>query len=311
MVSTAVKFTFLAKAAIPSLRLSDLYRRLSRRAGRIMNQDRLLIPDSRCRLRSIALRLLDLRGQNKPQRQGEVVHAVHLRAARPLASSAAATTPPTQGYPYKQGLGIAEAVRADLRWFNVLAAEFFLSSEQETAAVKAMMLPNLAPVPQYYIALDLNGGQRQMKVYFCPLIKHMTTGMNSGRGHLQHSRPPRSRVRGSLKVIGDFRVKRPEPVKLHTRTESKAWDNIRHQVTLGGRRNDETTLKGLEILGEIWNLLLDEPETTLDSSVSKPVNDPTTVWRASIIHSWKVYPGKDLPDVKVEAGLGLGYGWDM
>ncbi|RYP64706.1 hypothetical protein DL771_008663 [Monosporascus sp. 5C6A] len=239
----------------------------------------------------------------------------------PLANSAAATAPPTQGYPYKQVLSIADAVRADLRWFDELAAEFFLSSEQEVAAVKAMMPPNLARVPQYYIALDLNGGQRQMKVYFCPLIKQMTTGINSDEATFNVLNRLNPGFAAPLKVIGDFRATCPEPlaiqmigidcvapeagarVKLYTRTESNAWDNIRHHVTLGGRRNDETTLNGLEILGEIWNLLLDESEDTADSSVSKPVNDPTNVWHTSIIYSWEVQPGKDLPDVKVYVPL--------
>ncbi|RYP13183.1 hypothetical protein DL765_007010 [Monosporascus sp. GIB2] len=81
-------------------------------------------------------------------------------------------------YPYKQVLGIADAVRPDLHWFGDLTAEIFLSSEQEVAAVKAMMPPNLARVPQYYIALGPKGGRRQMKAYFCPPIKQMTTGIN-------------------------------------------------------------------------------------------------------------------------------------
>ncbi|RYP50347.1 hypothetical protein DL768_004112 [Monosporascus sp. mg162] len=205
----------------------------------------------------------------------------------PLANSAAATVPPTQGYPYKQVLGIAGAVRADPRQFSELAAEFFLSSEQE-----------------YYIALDLNGGQRQMKVYFYPLLKQMTTGMNSDEATFSVLNRFDPGFAAPLKAMCDFRATCPEPlaiqmigidcvapeagagVKLYTRAESNAWDNIRHHVTLGGRRSDETTLRGLEILAGIWNLLLDEPGVTVDSSASKPVNDPTNVWHTSIIYSW-------------------------
>ncbi|RYP13184.1 hypothetical protein DL765_007011 [Monosporascus sp. GIB2] len=122
-------------------------------------------------------------------------------------------------------------------------------------------------------------------------------------------------------VVGDFRATFPEPlaiqmigidcvapeagarVRLCTRTESNAWDNTRHHVTLGGRRNDETALKGQEILGEIWNLLLDEPEATADSSVSKPASDSTNVRHTSVIYSREAQPGKDLPDVRVYVPL--------
>ncbi|RYO82240.1 hypothetical protein DL762_006721 [Monosporascus cannonballus] len=239
----------------------------------------------------------------------------------PMANSAAATAPPTQGCPYKQVLGIANAVRADLCWFNGLTAEVFLSSEQEVAAVKTRMPPTLARVPQYYIAPDLNGGQRQTEIYFSPLIKRTTTGTNSDDATFNVLSRLDPGFAAPLKVIGDFRATRQEPLAIQmigidcvaprSRREGQGLYTRRVQCLgqhsasrhAGRAADDEMTWKGLEILGEIWNLLLDGPEATADSSVSKPVNDSTNIWHTNVIYSWEVQPGKDLPDVKVHVPL--------
>lgn len=233
----------------------------------------------------------------------------------PLASNTA------EGYPYKQVLDLSRAIQADLGWFHKIASEFFILNEQDIATVKTMMPPNLARVPQYYVALDLNGGKRQMKVYFCPLIKQMVTGENSDEASFNVLNRLDPGFAAPLKAISDFRAESKEPlaiqmigidcvtpetgarVKLYTRTESNTMDNVRDHVTLGGRRSDETTLKGLEVLSEIWHLLLDEPQGLADPSISKPVNDPTNAWHTSIIYSWEVQPGKELPEVKVYVPL--------
>ncbi|KAK7754512.1 hypothetical protein SLS62_003532 [Diatrype stigma] len=239
----------------------------------------------------------------------------------PLANDNTTGSPTVSGYPYKQVRDVAGAIQADMGWFNELASELFILNEQDIATVNAMMPPSLARVPQYYIALDLNGGQRQMKVYFCPLIKQMVTGLDSDEASFRVLNRLDPGFAAPLQAISDFRAACEEPlaiqmigidcvapeagarVKLYTRTESNTMDNVRNHVTLGGRRNDETTLKGLEVLSEVWHLLLDEPQGLADPSVSKPVNDPTNIWHTSIIYSWEVQPRKALPDVKVYVPL--------
>ncbi|RYP62621.1 hypothetical protein DL769_007227 [Monosporascus sp. CRB-8-3] len=164
----------------------------------------------------------------------------------PLGNSAAATAPPTQGHRYKQVLGIADAVQGDLPWFKELAAEFFSSRGQEVAAVRAMMPPSLARVPLYYIALDLNGGQRPLSMSSTASIPGFAAPLKAIGDFLALCQGP-----FAIQIVG---IDRAGPqagarVKLYTRTGSNAWGNIRHRVTLGGRRSDDTTLKGLHILG--------------------------------------------------------------
>jgi len=66
-------------------------------------------------------------------------------------------------------------------------------------------------------------------------------------------------------------------------------------VTLGGRLEDETTLKGLEILREFWHLLLQEPEGIPDDDYNKPLNYPAV---QSLYFSFEMRPGDAYPEVK-------------
>ncbi|KAI1258549.1 aromatic prenyltransferase [Xylariaceae sp. FL1019] len=222
--------------------------------------------------------------------------------------------------PYQPVSAIAEAIEADMEWFNKIAAVFFLDNS-ECEAVRPMLPPSVARIPQYLLAFDFNGSKRKMKAYFCPALKQMSTGLDPDTATLDLVRSLGPDLADSLKAIGEWKSRCAEPlaiqmigldclapengarIKLYTRTESNAFHNIRDHVTLGGQKTDETTLAGLKVLAEIWHLLLDEPSGIADPSVSKPVNDETNIWHKAIIYSWELAPGKKLPEVKVYVPL--------
>lgn len=85
-------------------------------------------------------------------------------------------------------------------------------------------------------------------------------------------------------------------VKLYVYTLNNSFNTVRDYVTLGGRLQDEITLKGLTILRDIWHLLLQEPEG-VDDDYNKPINDGTILCQRTYF-SFELRPGRELPEVK-------------
>lgn len=86
-------------------------------------------------------------------------------------------------------------------------------------------------------------------------------------------------------------------VKMYIHTTTNSFNTVRQCLTLGGRRRDETTMKGLETLRTIWHLMMQEKDQVADD-YEKPVND--AVQQAmKLFFSLEITPGKDLPEVKL------------
>lgn len=209
-----------------------------------------------------------------------------------------------------------------MRWFKQFASEFF-PSEEEREAIKGKMPPDTTRIPRCFIAFDLDGGDRVMKAYFSPMMKHMATGMNSDEASvnlIKRLDPYGKSLVPALNFIEEYQAICQEPpliqviaidcvdpgagarVKIYVNPRSNAFDAVRDHVTFGGRRTDKTTLEGLAVLREIWHLLLDEPEDNADDSFSKPVIDPKR-GHQGMCCSWELRPGQDMPDVKVYVPL--------
>lgn len=217
---------------------------------------------------------------------------------------------------------IAENVQADMRWFNDFASEFFLSHE-ERVAIKEKMPPDTARIPRCFLAFDLAGGDRVMKAYFSPMMKHMVSGMNSDEvsiNLMKRLNPQGQSLIPALDFIEEYqRICQDPPliqviaidcidpaagarVKIYINPRSNTFDAVRDHVTFGGRRSDETTMKGLEVLREIWHLLFNEAEYNADDLFSKPVFEPTS-GHQGLCCSWELRPGQEVPDVKVYVPL--------
>ena len=86
-------------------------------------------------------------------------------------------------------------------------------------------------------------------------------------------------------------------VKFYVHARSNSFNTVRDYVTLGGRLQDESTLKGLAILRNIWHLLLQEPEGAVDDEFEKPLND-SSIFCQRLYFSFEMRPGRKFPEVK-------------
>ncbi|EFY87829.1 aromatic prenyl transferase [Metarhizium acridum CQMa 102] len=86
-------------------------------------------------------------------------------------------------------------------------------------------------------------------------------------------------------------------VKMYLHTTTNSFNTVRQCLTLGGRRQDETTIKGLETLRTIWHLMIQEKDEVADD-YEKPVNDAAQQ-AMKLFLSLEITPGRDLPEVKL------------
>lgn len=218
---------------------------------------------------------------------------------------------------------IPEAIGADMTWFHQFANVFCVADEDK-AALKAKLPPQLARIPQCLLGFDLHPNKRSMKGYFAPMYRHLLTGQNTDKvifDLLKNLRPLGEDFIPSLSKLEEFRAEEPQRnidvvgidcikpedgarVKLYTRMapNTNSFDRVEHHLTLGGRIKDELTLQAVELLREIWHLLLDEPEGFASSRQSKPEADPQSP-HAGIMISWEVQPGKESPSPKLYVPL--------
>lgn len=215
---------------------------------------------------------------------------------------------------------IAEAVGADLRWFNQFAAHFYPSEEDEVI-LKEKLPQDGMRIPKVFLAFDLVGGKRSMKAYFYPVMKYMTTKLNCDRASLDLIRrldPCGPLFEAPLKLIEKYQTLlygdpplsgvvgidcvTPEEgarVKVYIDPQSNSWATMENHFTLGGKLTDESTLAGLRILKDMWNLLMNEPESrTIDPDLKKETLS-TQPSPSGACFSWELTPGKSAPDVKI------------
>lgn len=216
--------------------------------------------------------------------------------------------------------GLAESVGADMRWFNQFAAEFYPSKEDKVV-LKEKVPQDAIRMPTVFLAFDLKGDKRFMKAYFYPVIKNMTSGLNSDKAVFDLIRrldPLGPSFEPALKMIENYQTLlykdpplsgvvgidciSPEDgarVKIYIDPQSNNWATVEQHVTLGGQLNDETTLQGLGILKDMWNLLMNEPEDeVIDPDFSKEMLSKQPSPNGACF-SWELTPGKNAPETKI------------
>lgn len=219
---------------------------------------------------------------------------------------------------------IAEKVGADLRWFNQFAAEFFPSEEDDAVLIEKMPKDTIR-IPKVFLAFDLEEDKRTMKAYFYPIIKYMTSKINSDRASFDLIRrldPVGSSFGPALDLIEDYQkllyqdppltvvigidCVSPEAgprIKIYIEPQSNTWAVVQQHITLGGKLTDKSTLDGLAILRDMWNLMINEPEDReIDEHFAKEVPE-TTPKSSGACFSWELKPGEAIPDVKIYLSL--------
>lgn len=219
---------------------------------------------------------------------------------------------------------IAEKVGADLRWFNQFAAEFFPSSADDVILTEKVDKDTIR-IPKVFLAFDLQEDKRTMKAYFYPVIKYMTSKVNSDRAGFDLIRrldPLGTSFGPALDLIEDYQkllyqdppltmvigidCVSPEAgarIKIYIEPQSNTWEAVQQHVTLGGKLTDKTTLDGLEILRDLWNLMINEPEDKeIDDHFVKEILE-TKPSSSGACFSWELKPGQAIPDVKIYVPL--------
>ncbi|KFH41346.1 7-dimethylallyltryptophan synthase-like protein [Hapsidospora chrysogenum ATCC 11550] len=218
---------------------------------------------------------------------------------------------------------VSKPLGAYMGWSEQLRAEFGPSAEDRR--ILATALPHLPQIPEQLLAVDFKtDGRRAMKSYIGPGIKQMTTGIDPNRASIdaiKRLEPGGEGFGPALDLFEEYRATCANPptitmlgvdcieplagarIKIYTRTESSASDSIRDQVTLGGRRSDETTTHGVRILRDIWSLLLNEKDDgNMDDSWAKPERNSPSM-HSGLMISWELQLGKQVPEPKVYVPL--------
>ncbi|KAL4866673.1 hypothetical protein BDV12DRAFT_198895 [Aspergillus spectabilis] len=223
---------------------------------------------------------------------------------------------------------LANIVGADTRWMNTLMDALYLSPEETEIAI-AKMPPGVA-VPPSSVGFDFDGPERTLKFYIPCVRKALATGQEFSDLMLKTLRgleplgqelgPALDLIAGYLSTCNNdamlplVGIDCVDPtthnarVKCYLHTSSNSFAVVRDVLTLGGRLNDPTSIKRVEILKSIWPLLINELEgpnsdsDTVDESWSKPERINRTGY-SGIQYTVEITPGKAIPDTKIYVPL--------
>lgn len=207
------------------------------------------------------------------------------------------------------------AAGADTRWFEQVWSQWFLSTKEDVETAKSKLPPNKR-VPQVFLAFDMKGAQRVMKVYLFPVLKHLATGISTDQitwDTIRNLKPGGERFNNPVAKLSAFLNASKEPIpvemiaidcidpakariKVYARTKTNSKATIRDVCTLGGTQTDEATLCGIEHVLKIWHLLLDEP-SGLAENQSKPPRYPAD-HHLGICFVFEMRPDQDRIEVK-------------
>lgn len=193
----------------------------------------------------------------------------------------------------------------NLQWFRHFERELIASPDHATRIRK--LVPASEHRSQNLFAFDFGDGQAMLKAYFFPMLKSLETGKSEARLIFDSalkldseeyliapalsmveayvaSCPPEENARVEFLCI-DCNDPRESRIKIYFRTPYTSFNKVREVYTLGGRLKDETTRAGLDILKELWPLLLDV--------------SPSIHRIAGALFNFEITPGKIYPEPKV------------
>ncbi|KAK7747834.1 hypothetical protein SLS53_001083 [Cytospora paraplurivora] len=206
----------------------------------------------------------------------------------------------------------ARAVGANTQWLESVIDSTFLTPE-ETQVVRAQGVPPFVPSSMW--AYDFDGSKRSMKAYFASFRKAMATGKSGTEVLLDAIRCLDDGLKPGLDLYTEYLNERKgkmnvvllgidciDPkdarVKIYTNVKANSWESVVDFWTLGGRLNDETTLKGLEIVRSIFPILMDEPDILKDETWCKPERIKGIPFNG-LQFSVELAPGRALPEIKL------------
>lgn len=212
----------------------------------------------------------------------------------------------------------------DLRWLHCLMA-LYPGPDTIQVAAGSPLYKNYSRRVALAAGVDFEGARRNLKVYLSPFVRHAMTGRSENEivfDAVRNLEPGGPALSPAVRLLEDYLSARAgdfylgsqfigidcaDPstarVKLYMATDTARFDHIRTAMTLSGRLDDENTKKGMEILGDIWHLLLDEPDG-IRPDWNKPRNKVDNALPGVFV-SYEIRAGVELPDVKVYVPMWL------
>ncbi|PGH07004.1 hypothetical protein GX51_02043 [Blastomyces parvus] len=212
-------------------------------------------------------------------------------------------------------------VGADTRWMDSLMSSLYLSPA-ETDALLAKMPPQLL-CPPASIGMDFDGSNRTLKAYIPGVRKALATGKSSAELVLEAIRglkPLGSELTPAVDLLAEYLANckhdiilllagidcidptkhKNARVKCYLHSKANSFSVVRDVMTLGGRLNDEMSIKRVDILRSIWPLLLNEPENTkqIDDDWMKSERVKEKLY-TGIRYTVEMTPGKKIPETKI------------
>ncbi|KAI2641178.1 4-dimethylallyl tryptophan synthase [Xylaria nigripes] len=164
----------------------------------------------------------------------------------------------------------------DLRYFSHFKRHLTVDA-QESSYLLENSLVGAEIRTQNKLALDLDGSQFVVKVYFYPTLKSIATGRSIQDlvfGAARELVQGHANTAASLAMLEEYIVSRgPEStacprllscdlvdpsrsrIKIYVSEQNVTLSAMQDLWTLGGRRNDSDTLAGLHLVQELWDLL--------------------------------------------------------
>nr|AFO67567.1 dimethylallyl tryptophan synthase [Epichloe inebrians] len=171
----------------------------------------------------------------------------------------------------------------DLEWFSYFKHELTLN-QTESATLRSNNLVDCQIKTQNKIALDLKGNQFALKVYIYPELKATATGKSIRDlifGSVRKLSLGHTSIQPAFQALDDYITSRnisaeaggeysalhprllscdlinpaKSRVKIYLLERTVSLSVMEDLWTLGGRRTDPSTMNGLDMVRELWNLL--------------------------------------------------------
>ncbi|KAG5979909.1 hypothetical protein E4U55_004632 [Claviceps digitariae] len=173
---------------------------------------------------------------------------------------------------------------SDLEWFNYFNNELVLN-RTESANLQRNGLAAQQIRTQRLLALDLKGKQFALKAYYYPHLKSVATGVSTHDLIFRSVHKLSQKhigIQPALQVLNDYIASRNDSVEaagaecsaIHARifscdlvdpaksrikmywlVKTVSLSEMEDLWTMGGRRNDPSTMEGLDMVRELWDLL--------------------------------------------------------
>ncbi|KAJ5263964.1 dimethylallyl tryptophan synthase FgaPT2 [Penicillium angulare] len=211
----------------------------------------------------------------------------------------------------------------NLEWFSYFKKALTLTSEESAFLLKNNSLVGDQIKTQNKLSLQLDKDDDfTLKVYIYPALKSLVTKRSTqdlifGAAHNLTKLYPTVTISTPLKVLEEYLKSRApnstvkpcflsydlvEPpksrIKIYLLEEQVTLTTLEDLWTLGGRRNDNSTVEGLKVLQELWNLInLTSKFCTYPVgylSLSDTVNEQLPLLAGYTIHPDDPYPEPEI-----------------